>query len=52
MADELFIKRHYEDVYVCQKCNAINRSGSGTPSKCRKCNGKRFRLKRKKQKTA
>ena len=44
--------RNFEDVYVCQKCNATNRSASGEPAKCRKCQSKRFRLKKKKKKTA
>lgn len=52
MADELATKRNFEDVYICQSCNATNRSGSGKPNKCRKCAGKRFRLKKKKKKSA
>ena len=44
--------RNFENVYVCQSCNATNRSASGQPAKCRKCLGKRFRLKKKKKKNA
>ncbi|MDD4251460.1 MAG: 50S ribosomal protein L40e [Candidatus ainarchaeum sp.] len=51
MADDLFIKSHFENVYICQKCNASNRSGSGIPSKCRKCGSKRLRLKKKRKKS-
>jgi len=51
MAEDLATKRHFENVYVCQKCNATNRSASGKPAKCRKCAGKRFRLKKKKKKS-
>lgn len=51
MADELFVKNNFENVYICQSCNASNRSASGRPSKCRKCNGKRLRLKKKRKKS-
>ena len=51
MSLELAIKRRFENVYICQKCNATNRSASGLPAKCRKCDAKRFRLKKKKKKT-
>ena len=50
MSDELATKINFENVYVCQKCNATNRSASGEPSKCRKCASKKFRLKKKKKK--
>ena len=46
------LKRNYKDVYVCQRCNATNRSGSGLPRKCRKCGSTRFRQKKKKRKAA
>ena len=44
-------KRNYENVFVCQTCNATMRSGSGKPKKCRKCNGSRFRPKKKRRKS-
>ncbi len=46
------IARRFTNVFVCQNCNATNRSGAGKPSKCRKCGMKRFRLKKKKRKAA
>ncbi|MBT4870960.1 MAG: hypothetical protein HON47_05280 [Candidatus Diapherotrites archaeon] len=52
MAEDHATTRNFTDVYVCQKCNATNRSASGMPAKCRKCQSKRFRLKKKKKKTA
>jgi ribosomal protein L40E len=52
MADDLFTKHNFENVFICQNCNASNRSASGAPSKCRKCNSKRLRLKKKKRKSA
>ena len=52
MAIDYATKRNFENVYVCQKCNATNRSASGIPAKCRKCQSKKFRLKKKKKKTA
>jgi ribosomal protein L40E len=51
MADDLFIKSNFENVYICQKCNARNKCGNGKPSKCRKCGSNRFRLKKKKKKS-
>ena len=45
-------KRNYENVYVCQTCNATMRSESGIPKKCRKCGGHRFRPKKKRKKAA
>ena len=40
--------RLYINVWVCMRCNAKIRSSSGKkPSKCRKCNSKKLRLKRK-----
>lgn len=42
--------RLFKNVYVCMKCNAKNRSGTGMPGKCRKCGSKRFRIKSKKVK--
>jgi ribosomal protein L40E len=52
MADlSLALKRNFEGVYVCQHCNATMRSASGKPSKCRKCNGKAFRPKKKRKKS-
>lgn len=52
MAQELSTKRHFENVFVCQRCNATNRVGTGKPIKCRKCGSKRLRLKKKKRKSA
>jgi len=51
MAENYAQIRNFENVYVCQSCNATNRSASGKPPKCRKCQGKRFRLKKKKKKS-
>ena len=45
-------KRNFENVYVCQTCNATNRCSSGKPHKCRKCNGARFRPKKKRRKAS
>jgi ribosomal protein L40E len=45
-------KRNFLNVYVCQTCNATMRSSSGKPKKCRKCNGSRFRPKKKRRKAA
>ena len=45
-------KRNYMNVFVCQTCNATNRSSSGKPKKCRKCNSHRFRPKKKRRKAA
>ncbi len=52
MAAELSTKRHFENVFVCQRCNATNRFGTGKPTKCRKCASKRLRLKKKKRKSS
>ncbi|MEK6959388.1 MAG: 50S ribosomal protein L40e [archaeon] len=46
------IARNFTNVYVCQKCNATNRSGSGKPAQCRKCSSLKLRLKKKKRKAA
>ncbi len=45
-------ERHFKDVYICQSCNAVNRSAAGKPHSCRKCGSKRLRLKRKKKKSS
>ena len=46
-------KRLFENVWICMKCNAKNRSSKGKkPLKCRKCDGKRLRVKHKTKKTA
>ncbi|MEW6295695.1 MAG: 50S ribosomal protein L40e [Candidatus Diapherotrites archaeon] len=40
--------RLYSNVWICMRCNAKNRATPGKrPSKCRKCNSKKLRLKRK-----
>ncbi len=48
------IKRLFENVWICMRCNAKIRGQKGKkPLKCRKCNSKRLRLKKKaKKKTA
>ena len=43
--------RIFKNVWVCMKCNATMRSSPGQkPDKCRKCNAKSFRAKRKSKK--
>ncbi len=44
--------RRFNNVFVCQRCNATIRSNSGKPAKCRKCGSQRLRLKKKKRKAA
>jgi len=45
-------KRIFLNMWICQKCNAKNRSTEGKkPKKCRKCGSKRFRLKNKAKKS-
>jgi ribosomal protein L40E len=51
MAEDLVVKRRFENVFVCQKCNATNRFGTGKPTRCRKCGSDRLRLKKKKKKS-
>ena len=51
MAEDYATKRNFENVYVCQRCGATIRSASGKPPKCRKCQSKRLRLKKKKKKS-
>ncbi|MEI7961485.1 MAG: 50S ribosomal protein L40e [archaeon] len=46
------IARRFNNVYVCQRCNATTRSNSGLPPQCRKCSSKRLRLKKKKKKVS
>ncbi len=44
--------RLFKNIWVCMRCNAKNRSGSGTkPRLCRKCGSKRLRLKHKTKKS-
>jgi ribosomal protein L40E len=45
-------KRKFKNKWVCQKCTATQSGGTGNkkPNKCRKCQGKQFRLKKKKKK--
>jgi ribosomal protein L40E len=45
------INRNFANVFVCQRCNATNRSNAGMPNQCRKCGSKRLRLKKKRKKT-
>ncbi len=41
-------KRIFKDVWVCMHCNAKNRSHKGKPPpKCRKCNSKKLRQRKK-----
>jgi len=41
-------KRRFENIWICMNCNAKNRGQKGKkPAKCRKCNSKRLRLKKK-----
>ncbi|PIU21273.1 MAG: 50S ribosomal protein L40e [Candidatus Diapherotrites archaeon CG08_land_8_20_14_0_20_34_12] len=48
MATNEAIDRLFNNVWICMRCNAKNRVGAGKkPSKCRKCNSKRLRLKNK-----
>ncbi|MCK5322290.1 MAG: hypothetical protein KAJ47_03425 [Candidatus Aenigmarchaeota archaeon] len=49
--ESVVLKRYFEGVYICRKCNAINRIGKQNieGSKCRKCNSTSLR-KRKKRK--
>ncbi|MFH1225184.1 MAG: 50S ribosomal protein L40e [Candidatus Diapherotrites archaeon] len=43
--------RLFANVWICMRCNGKNRSTPGKkPSKCRKCNSHKLRLKRKKAK--
>jgi len=46
------VARRFTNVYVCQRCNATNRSSAGKPRPCRKCGSSRFRLKKKKRKVS
>ena len=46
------LARRFNNVFVCQRCNATIRSNSGKPAKCRKCGSQRLRLKKKKRKAA
>ncbi|MFH0714448.1 MAG: 50S ribosomal protein L40e [Candidatus Diapherotrites archaeon] len=39
--------RLFNNVWVCMRCNARNRSGTGKPDQCRKCNSPKLRLKNK-----
>jgi len=46
-------KRIFADVWICMRCNASKRSSKGKkPDKCRKCNSKHLRLKKKGKKKA
>ncbi len=48
---EAVLKRVYQGVYVCMKCNALHRSGKQKPKLvCRKCGSTRFRPKKKDRK--
>ena len=41
-------KRIFQDVWICMRCNAKNRSNhSKPPAKCRKCNSRKLRLRKK-----
>jgi len=46
-------KRLFIGMWICMKCGAKNRTGTGKkPAKCRKCGAKSFRLKKKGKKIA
>ncbi|HZX33866.1 MAG TPA: 50S ribosomal protein L40e [archaeon] len=46
-------KRLFQNVWICMRCNAKNRAQTGKmPSKCRKCNSKKLRLRKKGKKKA
>ena len=41
-------KRIFQDVWICMRCNAKNRSSRGKkPTKCRKCNSDKLRQRKK-----
>lgn len=40
-------ERLFDNVWVCMRCNATNRTGGAKPTKCRKCHSKRLRGKKK-----
>ncbi len=43
--------RLFKNVWICMDCLAKNRGNTGKkPDKCRKCNSKNLRLKKKKKK--
>jgi len=45
--------RLFENVWICMRCNAKKRGQKGKkPDKCRKCNSKDLRLKKKGKKKA
>jgi len=40
--------RIFKNVWICMRCNANNRGSEGSkPRRCRKCGGKKLRLKHK-----
>lgn len=44
-------KRLFANIWICMRCNAKNKSGTGKrPDCCRKCGSKRLRLKSKQKK--
>ena len=43
--------RLFKNQWICMRCNAKNRTGSGKSKKCRKCGSKRLRLKHKAKKS-
>lgn len=46
-------KRLFENIWICMNCNANNRGQKGNmPAKCRKCDSKKLRLKKKGKKKA
>ncbi len=47
-ASSVAMKRMFENIWICMKCNAKNKGQKGVaPAKCRKCNCKDLRLKKK-----
>jgi len=46
-------KRLFQDIWICMRCNAKNKGQKGIkPDKCRKCDAKKLRLKKKGKKKA
>ena len=46
-------KRIFEDVWICMRCNARNKGQHNKPPhKCRKCNSKKLRQRKKGKKKA
>ena len=47
------LKRIFGDVWICMRCNCRNKGQKGkAPHKCRKCNSKKLRQRKKGKKKA